>query len=521
MDNNNHNLFELLRQRRNEIAKANNVEPFMILHNKVLKEIAEKKPANFEELASIKGMGGKRITKYGEFILQVVNSFSANEIHETPEEKIFTVSEYLDYLIEILTPARAVIHGEVGEVKPGNGFTFFKLRDKEQEAILSCFIWNNRLSRFGIELKEGLELKIEGYPEIYKRRGTLNFEVEHIGLVGEGALKQAFELLKKKLAVAGFFALERKKMPPKYVEKIGLITSDFGDAKNDFLTHLGKFGFKIYFYDVRVEGLYAIDSIVQAIRWFNENLLDIEVLVLTRGGGSLESLQAFNSEAIAKAIFGSKIPLLTGIGHENDETIADLVADVYASTPTDAARILSDSWRNANLLLSNYRKNIPSIFRNKYDGIKEDLLSFEGNFITILSKILNFKKQELYNLQTRLTSSFQTVLEKIKFKEAIFLNNWARLRTKILTLKQSVRNQQSMFDQAEKRWLQLVKSRLFEIEQRLKMGDPNARLKQGYSIVFNLASKVVKNIEQIKIGENLNLKFYKGKAVSRVEKISP
>lgn len=300
-------LFELLRQKRNEIAKESNVKPFMILHNKVLEEIAKKKPTTLEELTKIKGMGQKRIARFGEFILETVNSPSGNEIPEASEEKIFSVSEYLDYLNEILIPARAIIHGEVGRVDNRERYTFFTLKD--EEAVINCFAWQSRLESFGVELKEGLELKVEGFPQVFKRRGNLNFEVEHVGLVGEGALKQAFELLKKKLAIAGFFALERKKILPKYIERIGLVTSDFGDAKNDFLTHLGKFGFKIYFYDVRVEGLYTIDDIVKAIRWFNENLLDIEVLVLTRGGGSLESLQAFNSEAVAKAIFGSKIPI--------------------------------------------------------------------------------------------------------------------------------------------------------------------------------------------------------------------
>ena len=125
---------------------------------------------------------------------------------------------------------------------------------------------------------------------------------------------------------------------------------------------MGKLGFKIYFYDVRVEGLYAVDDIVSAIRRFNESKLQLDVLVLTRGGGSLESLQAFNNESVAKAIFSSKIPVITGIGHENDITIADLVADLRASTPTDAGKILADSWKKAGDLLTDLQVRLPSIF---------------------------------------------------------------------------------------------------------------------------------------------------------------
>lgn len=515
--NNNKNLFEILREKRNQIAKENNIKPFVVLHNSVLREVAEIKPSSLEELGRIKGMRGKKLSKYGGFILETLNEFSTNSTPVTSEDRIFSVSEFIDFLNNIISPQRAIVQGEIGQTKFMNGYIFFSLIDKNKEGVLNCFIWRNILDNFGVELKEGLELKVEGFPNIYKRSGRFNFEVGRISLVGEGALRQAYEALKKRLSAAGFFAKERKKPLPKYVERIGLITSSFGDAKNDFLTHLGKFGFKVYFYDVRVEGLYAVDEITSAIRWFNENIFDVEVLVLTRGGGSLESLQTFNSETTAKAIFSSRIPIITGIGHENNETISDLVADIYASTPTDAARILSDHWRHAEDLLSFFETNIVSILKGRYVNMKERLVTFEGNFISIINRGINSKRKEISSLQTRLILSFQRIFDKVKSVERNFLNNWERIRTQILTIGQAVDNQKGILFQETNRWLHSLKTGLLNIEQRLTLSDPIARLKQGYSIALNIGHQVIKSSKQIKVGEELSLKFYEGSAKTRVE----
>lgn len=516
--NNNKNLFELLREKRNQIAKESNIKPFVVLHNSVLREIAETEPSSLEELGKIKGMGGKRLSKYGEFILETLNKFSTNSTPAISEDKIFSVSEFIDYLNSIITPKRAIIQGEIGQIKPMNGYIFFSMIDKNEEGVLNCFVWRNTLDNFGVELKEGLELKVEGFPNIYKRNGRFNFEVERISLVGEGSLKQAFEALKKRLSATGFFAQERKKPVAKYVESIGLITSSFGEAKNDFLTHLGKFGFKIYFYDVRVEGLYAVDEVTSAIHWFNENIFDVEVLVLTRGGGSLESLQPFNSEATAKAIFSSRIPIITGIGHENNETIADLVADVYASTPTDAARILSDPWRQAQDLLSSYETNIVTILKGEYANMEERLTALESNFASAINKVISFKKESIESLQRALILSFHRIIDKIKSTERNFLNNWGNLRTKILTLKQAVSNQENTLLKEVNRWFRMLQMSLDNVEQKLRLSDPTGRLKQGYSIVFNTGNKVIKSSRQIKVNEEIFLKFYEGGAATRVEK---
>lgn len=519
MKNNPQYLFELLREKRNKLARDTNVKPYMIFHNKVLQAIAEKKPSTLEELGKIKGMGEKKLAKYGSIILEILNGTANKEVIKETSEKVFTVYEYITYLNQILTPQVAQILGEITSADDRGNYLFFTIHDKDKEASLKCFIWKSTLNGLGIELKEGMEVKISGFPKIYEKWGSLSFEVEYIGLVGEGALKLAFEKLKKRLEKEGYFDESRKKSIPDYVETIGLITSRFGDALNDFVTHLGKYGFKILFYDVRVEGLYALDDITSAIRWFNENLIDIDVLVVARGGGSIERLQPFNSETIAKAIFSSKIPVITGVGHENDTTIADLVADLRASTPTDAARILSDPWRNAVNLLNMTQRSISSMFSRNFKDYCSRIENYERDIIIALNKILKSRLQKLDNLQLILASHFEGLIHQVKQVQIIFFNNWERLKSNFVTIRREIITGEKILLHEANRWLKTISINLQNLEQKLHLGNPEVRLKQGYSIILNTERKIIKSSKQIKIGDFLNLKFYQGRATSKVERI--
>jgi len=189
-----------------------------------------------------------------------------------------------------------------------------------------------------------MKVRIYGKPRIYPKTGRFSINVEVVEPVGEGALKRAFELLKAELEKEGLFAEERKRELPRFVKTIGLIASKESAAYGDFVKILrARFGgIEIFLYHVRVQGSEAVEDIVSAFSYFNANQkeLGLEAVVLTRGGGSLEDLAAFNSREVAYAVFGSAVPVVVGIGHEEDVTIADFVADVRASTPSNAAELL-------------------------------------------------------------------------------------------------------------------------------------------------------------------------------------
>lgn len=367
-------------------------------------------------------------------------------------DRALSVAEFLANLNEVLKTQVVLVQGEVTRVDRRGGYTFFTLKDKKEEAILPCFAWERNLSLAGFTLKDGLEVQLWGCPEMYVRSGRFNFHVERLLLVGEGALKLVFEALKKKLEGLGFFALERKKAIPRFVRHIGLITSAFGDAKKDFLRHVGAYGFDIQAHDVKVEGMYAIDEIVEALRFFNEQPQPVDVLVLIRGGGSLESLQAFNSEAVARAIFASKIPVLTGIGHEADFTIADFVSDLRASTPTHAARILSDPWREAAATLQN------------------------------ISEVLA-------------TSMKQVIVRS----------------------KDDLNTQAASLEEGAQEFFARIKDLLRQEAQKLNLASPQNRLRQGYSITMEAATrKVVKKKLDVSVGQELVTVVYEGEFISKV-----
>src|SRR3989338_6447524 len=258
-----------------------------------------------------------------------------------------TVDEYLDSVNEGLAGLGGRVIGEVTEVQlyPGRNYLFFKIKDKENPALLSCFMWKRDYTLSGVELEAGLEIIISGAPSIYKPAGRLSFQTKTAELVGEGQLKKAYDELKARLDKEGIFREGRKRPLPTLPQKIGLITSKDGAAIGDFQVNLGRFGFKVMFVDSRVEGQLAVAELLGAIRTLKKQ--DIEILVLVRGGGSLESLLPFNNEALVREVAAFPVPVLVGVGHEKDVPLIALAADKTVSTPTATAQTLNDSWQRA------------------------------------------------------------------------------------------------------------------------------------------------------------------------------
>jgi exodeoxyribonuclease VII large subunit len=436
------------------------------------------------------------------------------------EEKVFSVSEFLDFLNEILVPQRVIVQGEIGE-KMNNypRYSFFNLLDKDG-SILKCFVWREVIEILGVDIEPGMEIRVIGYPEIRKNRGELNFQVERIELLGEGILKRQFEILKKKLEALGYFNPEIKKPIPKFCENIGLITSRVGrGALKDFLTHLGNFGFRIFFYETKVEGSFALNEILEAINWFNQNMPKLDVLVLTRGGGDWESLRPFNSEEIVKAISASKIPIITGIGHEDDTTLADLAADLRASTPTDAAKILNKNWELAKVNIPKFERDFNVLIGRMFKNIKEKIIFFKSNLTTEVKKEISLKQQELANLWKNLGFHFQNYFKEFEFLEKEFKKNY--LKIKKLAKDQKIKIKEFFEDliKNKNQWQGKVNKILKQQEEKLFLCSPYLKLKQGYTITKDESGKIIKDPTQLKISQEILTKFYKGQIVSKIKKI--
>ena len=268
---------------------------------------------------------------------------------ESEESGGLTVAKYLHLVNEtlgLIPSDRMKVVGEIVDYRVSQGkWINFDLKDEEEDAKISCFATTFKVKG---QFESGMKVEVMGYPKVYERFGKFSLNVQSLELVGEGALHKAYLMLKAQLEKEGLFDVGRKRGLKRFPRRIGLITSREAAAYGDFMRILGNRwgGVEVVHAHVHVQGQHAVNDILKAFDDFN-SVSDREdapdVIVLTRGGGSLEDLHAFNDEAVARAVYGSKIPVVVGVGHERDESLCDFVADVRASTPSNAAeRIVPD-----------------------------------------------------------------------------------------------------------------------------------------------------------------------------------
>ena len=390
------------------------------------------------------------------------------------ENNIFSISAYLKLLNGVLNSFGAKIIGEVSEVKISSvGHVYFSLKDKKDGSVLSCVIWNYDYKMCGIDLVEGIEVKATGFPDVYPVTGRLSFKAKTIQLAGEGQIKKEYEKLKKKLEEEGLFNEERKKQITDFPQKIGIITSKQGAVINDFLNNLGRYGFYIEFIDSRVEGLEAVKDLINSIKTFKKKKID--VLVIMRGGGSLESFLAFNNEMLIREVVDLPFPVIAAIGHDKDIPLLSLVADKMVSTPSIAASLLNSSWQKAEIELEGKKREIFSLFNS--------CLLFQKN-----------KVNSLFNKS------------KIKIEEII--NNFKIIEYKVINILPGI----------IKREIDKIKEKINNIEKLIKYNDPERNLRLGYCIAKK-NNKIIKSIKGVNIEEDIELMLHNGMINSKIKKI--
>jgi len=384
------------------------------------------------------------------------------------EQRVLSVSEFIKSLNivfeDAVFPEGATIEGEVSQYKVSQGkWVWFDLKDPD--GVLSCFstVWQLKTP-----LEDGMKVRVHGMPTVFQKSGRFTVKVDRVEPVGEGALKRAFELLKKKLDGEGLFAPERKRPIPRFPDRIGLIASTESAAYGDFLRILGNRwgGVGVAAIHVQVQGQGAVSDIVDAFRHFNSRPDLAEVLVLTRGGGSIEDLQAFNSEEVARAIFSSKIPVVSAIGHERDLTIADFVADLRASTPTNAAELVAPDRREVEREVRAAAASMESVLRGELAG----------------------GERRLFQLETHLT-------EHVRQARAECDTLFADLRSVIIKMEQRLGGLRSAVDREER---------------VLKSLDPQAVLKRGYGIARGPDGGILRDPASVDKGDRISVQLQKG-----------
>ncbi|MGK2848514.1 MAG: exodeoxyribonuclease VII large subunit [Minisyncoccota bacterium] len=516
-------LIQVLRLWRDQQARLEGVETFRVFPNAVLEAIVNTLPRTKEEVCSIKGIKEAKYRKYGTKILKIietsvplndldeqtevekkrstvvnlaVDADIKNGIKDEGEDQTLSVSQFLDGLNIELSGMASRVRGEVSSVDERERVVYFTIKDASDDSTLSCLIFRNAYDISGVRLAIGDEIIVEGAPDIYKSSGRLSLKVGVIELCGEGALQKAYEALKLKFEQEGLFTSERKRSLPAFAERIALITSEQGAAIGDFTMNLGSQGLKVYFYPTSVEGKKAVFEIIRAIRYFNRSPDKYDVLVIVRGGGSLESLQAFNNEALAREVAGSKIPTLLGIGHEKDVTLAALIADVMVSTPTATAKVLRAPWDEARQLITHFRYQLPILFREKLSDV-QNTLAFEGE--VLLARLKTFSMI--------VTTLKQNIIERLTFTQSL-------VRQKIIDVAQKERRLFQGFLVMKEH----VTQEMHHFEELLRHYDPQRVLQLGYSLVRR-GEGVVKDITEIHIGDILDVQLSRGRLETKVEKI--
>jgi len=442
---------------------------------------------------------------------------------ESFRKEYLSVTEFLDTINLELGKIQCKVLGELSDINARDRYAFFVLKESDpdlESAVVECFIGWKSFETYKHLLQDGMKVIVSGFPGIYKKSGRFRIEVFKIEPFGEGALKQAFEALKKKLEEKGYFAVEHKKQVPDIIQKIGLITSGSGAAIKDFLKNLGSYGFEIYHLNVFVEGDYAEDSIISAIRWFNRKMPDIDVIALIRGGGSLESLKAFNSEGVADAIFDSNLPVLTGIGHEKDVTIADFVADKSFSTPTAVAVFIRTQREqlitNLDLIIDQITSQAESII----DDLRNLVQSYQQNLIFCFENILRMYSFSIRHCAEKMHGCLNLVFESYRNMEQKFLTLFSDWHLTVVNMKHRMGILQEQSLNIFQTKIEQCKKKIDVADTGLKSLNPESILSRGYSIVYDKQKRVIKEAGQVKTNDEISIDLYKGKIISNVKEVS-
>ncbi|MBR2641033.1 exodeoxyribonuclease VII large subunit [Candidatus Saccharibacteria bacterium] len=337
----------------------------------------------------------------------------------TPTEFIAVVNQTLEYAYP-----SALITGEVASFKINQGkWVFFDIKD--ETSSISCFmsVWNLR-----IPIEDGMKVTVSGVPKITKW-GKFSFTVENIKPVGEGSIKKAYELLKKKLTAEGLFAMERKREIPTDLVRLGIISSTDAAGYSDFIKIINARwgGIKVTVAHTQVQGMDAPDQMIRALKYFNEKS-DVQMIAILRGGGSADDLSCFNDEQLVREIAASKIPVITGIGHERDESLADLAADVRASTPSNAAEMLTrdrneEKAKLARTMNRTYQVLMQTIERvqdNNNRSVKRIFDAINTKYIEPMLVANNDKMKNCLKIIQDAFSNVQNILvQKIKVLDAL------------------------------------------------------------------------------------------------------
>jgi exodeoxyribonuclease VII large subunit len=373
-----------------------------------------------------------------------------------------------DFLLRQIT-----VKGEVSNCKyHSSGHIYFTLKDGA--GAIACVMFKGNRQGLKFQMQDGQLIAVTGTIDVYERDGKYQLYAQSIDLDGEGKLYERFEQLKKRLAESGMFAPEYKQPIPKYIHTLGVVTAPTGAAVRDIInvsTRRNPY-IQIVLYPAIVQGDQAVASIVKGIEVLSEKAVD--VIIVGRGGGSIEDLWAFNEEEVAEAIFNCPIPIISAVGHETDTTIADYVADMRAPTPSAAAEL--------------------AVF--EYNRLMQDIADYEMTLTSFMNRRIRFDRDKVAGLQRNINAL--SPMSKVRDR-----------RMRAVSYEDAIKNAMD-----KKLWA--ARHRLEIGIERMKGLSPLDKLNSGFSYVEDAEGKNVRSIEQIQPGDDLTIQMSDGSASARV-----
>ena len=446
-----------------------------------------------------------------------------NQLTSKEPSPVWTVSD-LTRSVRLILEGRfrsLVVEGELSNVHQANsGHWYFVIKDEHSQ--LRAILFKQTAMRLSFVPEEGMAVWVRGALQVFEQRGEYQINVTGLEPQGAGALKMAYEQLRKKLSAEGLFEADRKRKIPFLPSAIGVVTSPSGAVIQDMLKILKRRfpGKRLVLFPSIVQGSNAASSLIKGVEWLNEhaNEMSLEVLIIGRGGGSLEDLWAFNDEKLARALAKSKLPVISAVGHETDFTIADFVADVRAATPSVAMEIALPSKEDLAYTTRNLSERLRQQITDKLSQL--NIIFFEKTQrLKSPEQALQLQRERIEDLGVRLERS--RGLNQKQLHE-----NLNSLIQRLLNKnpRYEVFKSQSLLNEKHQRiarsiWVfqNTTQHKLNELISELDALSPLSVFNRGFSISIDERQKIIKSVQQVKIGERLQLKLHDGMVFSKVE----
>lgn len=435
-------------------------------------------------------------------------------------EKIFpvlTVSE-LNQAASLLLERQFTllwISGEISNFKRyDSGHCYFSLKDSR--AQIRCVMFRHKAQALDFFPQDGMEVEVLASPSIYIARGDFQLNVESMRRAGLGALFAAFEALKEKLQKEGLFATEKKRVLPLFPRAIGIVTSLQAAALQDILTTLRRRmpSIPVFIYPTAVQGMSAAPEIIRAIQIASQRK-EVDVLIVGRGGGSIEDLWAFNEEEVARALADAPMPVVSAIGHETDFTIADFVADVRAPTPTAAAELVCPDKIQWQARLAQYRLHFERSLRHALNNAVQRLDLVKRQWISPLRQVMD-KRVVLNHIRRRLGEIPIHYFNKKRQQFAYMRLQWAKNMPQLTAYRQRLFHQKSRLAMLVKYSVERKHNQLITLSHNLNGFNPRKILARGYSVVRDRQGYIVRSVKMLKAEQGIHLQFMDGEIAAVV-----